>query len=248
MITPITLQTMDIVLMLFVAVAMPLIAIISEKYYGSDTLKNPKFKAMSFKATMLMLWVPTIALLWFWLSEGRPLSLVGLGFEAGWWSYGTVIASLLIIGFYCREFFKIKNDPVEEQKVRDQLTETPALQDMMPNNKAEVKLMGLTALTAGITEEILYRGFLIWGFMFYTNIWVAGLLSLFIFTVAHLYQKTWDNLIRVASLGALMTALTIASGSLYPAIAVHIFVDLVATAVGRHLHLVDTAQVDADGH
>lgn len=245
MITPITLQTMDIVLMLFVGIGMPLISIISDRYFGEDAMKDPKFKLFAFIGTILILWAPTLTLLWFWIAESRALSLLGLGFEGGLWSYGTVFASLILVGFYYREYIKVKTDPIEEQKVRDQLTETPALQDMMPNNKLELKLMSMTAITAGITEEILYRGFLIWGLSLYTDIWVASLLSLFFFTLGHLYQKAWDNLMRVAGLGGLMTILTIASGSLYPAIVVHIIVDLVAAAIGWHLHCVKVADAEA---
>jgi membrane protease YdiL (CAAX protease family) len=100
--------------------------------------------------------------------------------------------------------------------------------EILPRTLRERRTFALVALTAGICEEVLYRGF---GIAFVK--WLApGASSLTLIVVigiafgfAHLYQGT-RGVILTGLIGGLFTFVTIATGTLLPAIIIHVLVDL----------------------
>lgn len=109
--------------------------------------------------------------------------------------------------------------------------EVASLTAMRPRNAAE-RLHGLAmAVTAGICEEIVYRGFLI-----ALGVGVLGLgtkpaayLALALFVMGHLYQG-WRGMLLVAVAGNGLTMLYLKTGSLLLPILLHILIDVVALA------------------
>jgi membrane protease YdiL (CAAX protease family) len=88
------------------------------------------------------------------------------------------------------------------------------------------------ACTAGVSEEFLYRGFLIAVFVRLfadstLSVWIAALLSSALFGIGHLYQGK-RGIITTFIVGILFSAIRIWSGSLVPAMVAHAAVDLVA--------------------
>jgi membrane protease YdiL (CAAX protease family) len=92
----------------------------------------------------------------------------------------------------------------------------------------------LVSVSAGVIEEIVYRGFLIWAFAHWMHPVAAAALALAVFVAVHLYQESFGALARVAVFGAVAVVLVMLSGSLLPAIALHIAVDL---ASGETTHI-----------
>lgn len=83
------------------------------------------------------------------------------------------------------------------------------------------------ALTAGICEETLYRGFLTFAFLqLVPSMPTALALSTIAFGIGHLYQGP-RGVLATALLGAFLAALYWVSGSLWPGIALHAAVDVV---------------------
>jgi CAAX protease family protein len=86
-------------------------------------------------------------------------------------------------------------------------------------------------VTAGVTEEILYRGYAIGlGQDFFGSVWVAASLSLLVFTLAHLNWRA-SHLISVAVAGGAVTVLFVLSRDLAACILAHTIVDGVAVAL-----------------
>jgi uncharacterized protein len=86
-------------------------------------------------------------------------------------------------------------------------------------------------VTAGVTEEILYRGYAIGlGQDLFGSVWVAASLSLLVFTLAHLNWRA-SHLISVAVAGGAVTVLFVLSGDLAACILAHTLVDGVAVAL-----------------
>jgi membrane protease YdiL (CAAX protease family) len=110
---------------------------------------------------------------------------------------------------------------------------------MLPRTAGERRLGVAVSVTAGICEELIYRGFLI---AFGTGVlglnpYVAGGLAALLFGAAHLYQG-WPGMIRVTCFGILMTALYLRTGSLLIPIAIHAIGDIVSLVVmPRLLHI-----------
>jgi membrane protease YdiL (CAAX protease family) len=86
-------------------------------------------------------------------------------------------------------------------------------------------------VTAGVTEEILYRGYAIGlGQALFGSVWVAASLSLLVFTLAHLNWRT-NHLISVAGAGGAVTVVFVLSRDLAACILAHTLVDGVAVAL-----------------
>jgi uncharacterized protein len=99
--------------------------------------------------------------------------------------------------------------------------------DLLPRTVAERRTWILVAITAGVTEELLYRGFVLWvlAHLFpnadtFTLLCVGGV----IFGFAHLYQGT-KGVILTALLGVVLGQVMIAAG-LLAAMAIHTLIDL----------------------
>lgn len=102
---------------------------------------------------------------------------------------------------------------------------------IMPQTPRETLLYALLAGTAGVSEEFLYRGFV---FMAFVRMIVnygppnafAAILSSLWFSLAHLYQGR-RGLITTFVVGMIFALVRIWTGSLIPAIAAHMGIDLV---------------------
>ncbi len=92
------------------------------------------------------------------------------------------------------------------------------------------------AITAGVCEEILYRGWLPWAIFAWTGSLLAGfVLAAVVFGFGHAYQGR-KGIVLTGLLGLGLGAVTWDTGSLLPAQALHVAIDLVnGLAVGAAL-------------
>ncbi|HEY2428338.1 MAG TPA: CPBP family intramembrane glutamic endopeptidase [Acidimicrobiales bacterium] len=99
---------------------------------------------------------------------------------------------------------------------------------LLPRTGEERLLFVALAVTAGICEEVLFRGFGIayvrWLWPDATHTWLIVVTSL-AFGVAHLYQGP-RGVALTAVIGAVFASLTLSTGSLIPAMVLHALVDL----------------------
>jgi membrane protease YdiL (CAAX protease family) len=95
----------------------------------------------------------------------------------------------------------------------------------MPHGRHEVRTFYAASMTAGICEEILYRGYLIWYLAQLTSLWVAVPASSVLFGMAHLYLGKAAAL-RAGLVGLLLAGLYLFTGSLWAPIVLHAAFDL----------------------
>ena len=88
------------------------------------------------------------------------------------------------------------------------------------------------ALTAGICEEFIFRGFVI-AALFGAGLssWAAVIASSLMFGVAHLYQGKGGS-VGTGILGLLFASIRIAYGSIFPVVIWHAVLDIVAGVAG----------------
>jgi membrane protease YdiL (CAAX protease family) len=100
---------------------------------------------------------------------------------------------------------------------------------LLPRTPQERRLITGLAVTAGITEEIVYRGFLIGASVTVLGAppLLAAALSLVLFVGGHAYQGR-RGMRGVALLGFMFTMLFVLSGSILPGIIVHVIQDLLS--------------------
>jgi membrane protease YdiL (CAAX protease family) len=103
---------------------------------------------------------------------------------------------------------------------------------IFPQSGVEMLPFCALALTAGICEEFLYRGFAIGAFLRAgLSVWEAVLISSFLFGLAHLYQG-YGGALGTMLLGGLFGATRIGYHSLVPVVCWHSLVDLTAGVAG----------------
>jgi membrane protease YdiL (CAAX protease family) len=106
--------------------------------------------------------------------------------------------------------------------------ESSVVRLIVPRGRTDAPLYTLLCVSAGICEEITYRGFLIPSLTAALgSIWLAAALSSAAFGVLHSYQNTWGAL-RAGLLGFALAIPFIVTGSLVPSILAHAAIDLLA--------------------
>jgi membrane protease YdiL (CAAX protease family) len=101
---------------------------------------------------------------------------------------------------------------------------------LVPRTTGEYRGMIVVALTAGVCEEFLFRGFVTWYFLEFwpgsrIGLVLAVIISAILFGFAHIYfgvRQVWVS----AVVGAFFAAVVLAAGSLLPAMIVHAAMDL----------------------
>lgn len=175
-----------------------------------------------YRETLAWLWGLAICGFIVWVYSDRPLAVVGLGAPSGWrfWSG----AGLMVVVFFVlmKQLRQLTEDEEERLKLRRQFEKVKGL---MPQSDGEMRLFMALSVTAGICEEFLYRGYLIWYVAQFTGTVVGALVASVIFGLAHLYQGPAGAL-RVAMLGAVFAALYLFTESLWVPMLLHVMVDI----------------------
>ena len=224
--------TLDIIAVTFIAVAVPLYSL-WERRKNKDLHpdSDPDLLPTSYWRTIIMLWAMVAMVLGIWVLEGRGFETLGLtaaqtDFGIWVWLAVGLMATLLVFQSY-----KAGTDEKVASTLMASLENEEGVNDVMPRRENEYRLFNWVSITAGITEEILYRGFLIWFFAAWMPIWAAAAASIVVFTLAHLYQNSVTALTKVAGMAVVLTAVYLVSGSLWPAILLHAVVDLTSNAM-----------------
>ncbi|WP_456276347.1 CPBP family intramembrane glutamic endopeptidase [Bacillus sp. AK128] len=201
---------------------------------------NPSERVRYYKKVMIGLWAPTVFILS--LVVVGPLTFDDIGLKriqinteilGPWVTYivmGLVAVYILSLAYYmvaARVSEKTKNDIV---KMKQQELEKSQFVDIMPVSKQDKKVWTYVSWTAGITEEIIYRGFLIFALLqlFPTlSIWIVLFISSLVFGLAHTYQG-FQNVIKTGLMGLFFAMLYLSLDSLLPVIVLHFLMDYVA--------------------
>ena len=176
----------------------------------------------------LILWVGVLIILYSWYFGPKPFNLLGL--QSPKFTFYTIVFSITLLVIYVIDLVKSYKEfdtvPDEESKF---------FEDVMPVNWKEYAHFCFLAISAGVCEEFIFRGFLI----NYLNVVlentshslvIACILTSVIFALSHL-QQGLDNVLKIAVLALLFALIFVLSESLLIVIFLHAFVDLVSGAM-----------------
>jgi len=118
--------------------------------------------------------------------------------------------------------------------IKEQMGETFSL---APQTPRESRLFDMVSITAGVCEEILYRGLLLATLVPLVGTWPAVAISSLIFGLGHAYQGI-AGIVKTGLTGLVLALLTVSSGSLFIAIVLHTVVDLASgRTMGKALRM-----------
>jgi membrane protease YdiL (CAAX protease family) len=169
-------------------------------------------------------WLMAIVLLAGWFALGRggaALGLVPRGGAVAWTGYGlsALVGAALVI-----QARSVLRDPEGLASTRDKLGKLILL---IPHTPGERRAFDAVSVTAGICEELVFRGYLIAYLMavLAAPFWVAALLSSVVFGLVHAYQGL-PGIPRTAAVGGLLALLYGLTGSLWAPMVVHAVIDI----------------------
>lgn len=134
-------------------------------------------------------------------------------------------ASALVVGFALLSSLTIRQ--LRRATASDLPSHARRAGRILPRTASERVWFVGVALTAGICEEILYRGFLPW--MLWSlglNVWVGFALAVLAFALGHAYQGR-SGVIVTGVLGVFLFGILALTRSLVPGQVLHVLVDLV---------------------
>jgi membrane protease YdiL (CAAX protease family) len=155
-----------------------------------------------------------------WRLGAIPENTLGLVAPRHWgWN---LAATLLIVGPLLRSALKLRS---KADKIRKKLEDMVGA--LLPNTHRERVWFGGVSVGAGISEELVFRGFLFYYFGIYVprmNTLEKVLVISVCFGLAHLYQG-WQGMLGTGIVGLAMGGLYIATGSLLMPMVVHAAID-----------------------
>lgn len=175
-----------------------------------------------YKDVLMWSWPLTIGLLACWLLLGNGLESIGLIPVADgrqWVTIGLGIFAILAQVIYLAS---VSRNAEKLTKLKEQIGE---LSYLAPQTPAENRLFDMVSITAGVCEEILYRGLLLAIMLPLAGTWPAIAITSLIFGLGHAYQGI-SGVVKTGMIGLIMAWLTVSSGSLFIAIALHAVIDL----------------------
>lgn len=221
----------DVVLLLFIAVAWPLFDYLHEwpEFSRKISAGVADARLQLYRRAMLFQWTLTLASLYLW-SRGerawRPLSLLA---PTGTRLWVSVVMLLVFAGLQLRQLVRMARRPDHRRALRKQVAALPFLA-IVPRDRRELIAFCGVSVTAGVCEEVLFRGYVVRALGAWTGRWLALCLSIVAFGLLHASQGR-SGIVRSAAVGVLMTAIVLSTGSLWPAIALHTLIDLGGGAI-----------------
>lgn len=190
---------------------------------------DARAKVRLYRTIFMSLSFSTAAIGWLCLSGAISPARLGLGAPRSWWlSAGLAVAlgGLLL-------WSGIRLQP-KAAKIREKIMGAAAL--LLPDTPEERGWLAAISVGAGISEELLFRGFL----FYYLGLWFphinrleCALLTSLIFGMGHLYQG-WKGIVSTGIVGMVMAGLYVLTGNLVVPMTVHATTDLRALLIFWH--------------
>lgn len=189
-----------------------------------------------YNKVIVHLWLLTVITGGVWLLSGRDLASLGLGTGVeGWRSWLAWALAAVGSAYFIWTVMTTALSAKSRESIRKQIGDSGELDLIRPENQAEYRRFHWVALTAGITEEIIFRGFLIGVFALWMPVPAAAALALVIFILGHAYQGA-AGMLRIVPVSVGLTLIFLLSGSLWPGIILHALADLAGGAVFQILN------------
>src|SRR6185369_7996188 len=159
--SPLTPFWIDHVLVAVLAVFFPLRAgtFGYRRLVMAPAARVPDVRRALYLQAIALQWGFSALMLGIWWGRGRSAAVLGLEPR----SEGNLIAGLLGAGLVGLAFWvirlRLRRDPDARQHTLEKLRH---LERMLPHTPGERNLFYVVSLTAGVCEELLYRGYMLW--------------------------------------------------------------------------------------
>ena len=214
----------DHILVLLFGIVLPWFSGVRGQEQMKDIVFTKEVRKQFYLSNSLVMSFLALFTLGCWLFQHRSLSDLGFRLiQPGWlhWLAATLLMVLFFIDLVHSFFFdKDRNSPQKHLE-----TKVPFL----PKEYNELPYYTIMCLSAGVGEEILYRGFMVTYFIDPFEVgfpWIALLLPALLFSLAHYYQG-YFAVLKIFILSVLFAIIFIWSSSLILPIVIHFLIDFI---------------------
>ena len=226
----------DLVLLFLAAVLMPVVSALA----GAQLAKRQSGSLLPrYWQTIVRGWLVALLVLLAWRALGRPFAQLGLDVPVGFrglMGFVAVVAATLAGAI---QLFRLKSLTPEQM---DRAKKAIAGVKITPTTRTELAVFILVALSAGVWEELLYRGFLIWFLAPLAGVIGAIVLSSFVFGLGHIYQGARRALLT-ALIGALFATAFVFTSSLWWLMAAHALIDIYGGSIAFRVKVLMARQL-----
>jgi membrane protease YdiL (CAAX protease family) len=174
---------------------------------------------------VIVAWTLTLTVLIGWLGAGRPLAALGLVRPSGAAAWITAGLCLAALAFYAVQIYSVVTSAAARASVLEQINGSQGVKTIMPQTPRDLRAFAALGITAGVCEEVMYRGYLPWYLSAFLP-WSAALIAaVAVFGLGHAYQGVRGALLATL-VGALALAIYLWTGSLVAPIVLHATIDL----------------------
>lgn len=219
----------DHLFIVLLVVVQPIYGAVSFRRYieSVEAGKTPDRIAL-YRQTLVLEWTALVVLALAWWLIGRPAVDLGLSMPRGsgfWIGCGLVLLMTVLLTWFWRRVCAMS-----AQERAEQVDSLGKLVHFMPRPGREYRYFFGLSMTAGVVEEIIYRGFLLWYLAQFMPTWAAVLLSSVAFGLSHSYQGLSGG-IRTGLVGLGFAVLYVISGSIWLPIIGHALLDILQGAM-----------------
>jgi membrane protease YdiL (CAAX protease family) len=193
-----------------------------------EPLTSTDRKLALYHSNSLLQWFGLVMVVAVWIFNGRSMASLGLKWPEFQQGMLVLLLTIIFVIGYAYDTISSVLDPEAYQKLSQEWKENLTI---IPANLRELRGFFWVGITAGICEEVLYRGFLInyLAFALEPNrfgLLMAVSLPAMVFGISHLYQG-WEAVFKIVLLSLVFGALFVLTGSLLLPVVLHILVDVV---------------------
>lgn len=176
-------------------------------------------------------WLLVVVVLTQWIMSYRSLVSLGLVLRPTTGLAGVLVGLTTIITLVARQRGALTTDETLRERVRERLS---AVERLMPHSVQEFPAFAVLACTAGLCEEFLFRGYLLWYAVHLMPFPLACIAQAVVFGLCHAYQGARGVLLTTLA-GAFFTGVLLVAGSIWPAMLIHALMDLHAGDLARRV-------------
>ncbi len=191
-------------------------------------------RSRAYGRTILSWWLVALTMLFLWWRLGRPFVRLGLVMPLDARSVAGAALCALALAFIAYQLRSAKRTPPERlSQLHASFGRTLAV---LPRTRAEYRLFLALSLTAGICEELLYRGYFLAVASTFLTLAGAVVGGAVLFGAGHAYQGR-RGITKTALAGLVFSLIYVSTGSLLWPIALHSLVDIAGGTIGYRVIL-----------
>lgn len=216
-------EFVDHIFILLLFVIQPIYGLFESRQQDAQARAGkPLDRVRFYQETAVLEWAFLAVLLAAWFVLGRPISELGFVTPegAGFWGGAATLVALTGYLLYTWRWTK-RATATEKASQMESIGKTIRY---LPHTVRELRHFVGVSVTAGIVEEIVYRGFVLWYLSLHMPLWAAVILSSVAFGLAHSYQGAGGAL-RCGLLGLAFALFYVVTGSIWLPIVAHIILD-----------------------